>query len=72
MGHAGRTLATTIMLLVGLPGSVRHSQPRRKMRSRLETHTRDLTQMETGCEAYLSKPVPVAQFIETIRRFIGG
>ena len=26
---------------------------------------------ESGCEAYLSKPVPVAQFIETIRRFLG-
>ena len=26
---------------------------------------------EAGCEAYLSKPVPVAQFIETIRRFLG-
>src|SRR5262245_62894776 len=26
---------------------------------------------EMGCEAYLSKPVPVAQFIETIRRFLG-
>src|SRR5215471_12929723 len=26
---------------------------------------------EAGCEAYLSKPVAVAQFIETIRRFLG-
>src|SRR5262249_48814818 len=26
---------------------------------------------ESGCEAYLSKPVPVAQFVETIRRFLG-
>src|SRR5215468_8178733 len=26
---------------------------------------------ESGCEAYLSKPVPVAQFIETIRHFLG-
>jgi two-component system, cell cycle response regulator DivK len=25
-----------------------------------------------GCEAYLSKPVPVAQFIETIPRFLGS
>jgi DNA-binding NarL/FixJ family response regulator len=24
-----------------------------------------------GCEAYLSKPISVAKFIETIRRFIG-
>jgi two-component system, cell cycle response regulator DivK len=27
---------------------------------------------ESGCEAYLSKPFPVAQFIETIRRFSGS
>ena len=27
---------------------------------------------EAGCEAYLSKPIPVPQFIETIRRFLGG
>ena len=27
---------------------------------------------EAGCEAYLSKPVAVAQFIETIRRFLGA
>jgi two-component system cell cycle response regulator DivK len=27
---------------------------------------------ESGCEAYLSKPVAVAQFIETIRRFSGS
>jgi CheY-like chemotaxis protein len=26
---------------------------------------------EAGCEAYLSKPVPVPQFIETVRRFFG-
>jgi hypothetical protein len=26
---------------------------------------------EAGCEAYLSKPVAVAQFIETIRGFLG-
>src|SRR5262249_41428109 len=26
---------------------------------------------EAGCEAYLSKPVPVPQFIETIRGFLG-
>jgi two-component system, cell cycle response regulator DivK len=26
---------------------------------------------ESGCEAYLSKPVAVAKFIETIRRFLG-
>ena len=26
---------------------------------------------EAGCEAYLSKPIPVPQFIETIRRFLG-
>ena len=26
---------------------------------------------EGGCEAYLSKPIPVPQFIETIRRFLG-
>jgi DNA-binding NarL/FixJ family response regulator len=26
---------------------------------------------ESGCEAYLSKPIPVAKFIETIRRFLG-
>jgi two-component system cell cycle response regulator DivK len=24
-----------------------------------------------GCEAYLSKPISVAKFIETIRRFLG-
>jgi hypothetical protein len=24
-----------------------------------------------GCEAYLSKPISVATFIETIRRFLG-
>jgi two-component system, cell cycle response regulator DivK len=27
---------------------------------------------EGGCEAYLSKPIPVAEFIETVRRFLGG
>jgi two-component system, cell cycle response regulator DivK len=27
---------------------------------------------ESGCEAYLSKPVAVAKFIETIRRFSGS
>ena len=27
---------------------------------------------EGGCEAYLSKPISVAKFIETIRRFLGG
>jgi len=27
---------------------------------------------EAGCEAYLSKPIPVPQFIETIRRFLGA
>jgi two-component system, cell cycle response regulator DivK len=27
---------------------------------------------ESGCEAYLSKPIPVTQFIETIRRFLGS
>src|SRR6516164_6821199 len=45
-----RTVATTIMLLVGPPDSrhVRHSQPRRKMRGRLETHTPDLTQNESA------------------------
>jgi two-component system, cell cycle response regulator DivK len=26
---------------------------------------------ESGCEAYLSKPIPVAKFVETIRRFLG-
>jgi two-component system cell cycle response regulator DivK len=26
---------------------------------------------ESGCEAYLSKPVSVSKFIETIRRFLG-
>ena len=26
---------------------------------------------EGGCEAYLSKPISVGKFIETIRRFIG-
>ena len=26
---------------------------------------------EGGCEAYLSKPISVAKFIETIRRFLG-
>jgi two-component system cell cycle response regulator DivK len=26
---------------------------------------------EAGCEAYLSKPIPVPQFIETIRGFLG-
>ena len=26
---------------------------------------------EAGCEAYLSKPIPVPQFIETIRHFLG-
>ena len=43
-------LAVTIRLLVGPPGSchVRHSQPRRKMRGRLETHTPDLTQNESA------------------------
>ncbi len=25
-----------------------------------------------GCEAYLSKPISVAKFIETIRRFLGS
>src|SRR5215813_8600622 len=24
-----------------------------------------------GCEAYLSKPIPIAEFMETIRRFLG-
>jgi two-component system, cell cycle response regulator DivK len=27
---------------------------------------------QSGCKAYLSKPVAVAQFIETIRRFSGS
>jgi two-component system, cell cycle response regulator DivK len=27
---------------------------------------------EGGCEAYLSKPILVAEFIETVRRFLGG
>jgi two-component system cell cycle response regulator DivK len=27
---------------------------------------------EGGCEAYLSKPISVAKFIETIRHFIGN
>src|SRR5712692_2715541 len=27
---------------------------------------------EGGCEAYLSKPISVAKFIETIRRFLGS
>jgi two-component system cell cycle response regulator DivK len=26
---------------------------------------------ESGCDAYLSKPIPVAKFVETIRRFLG-
>ena len=26
---------------------------------------------EGGCEAYLSKPISVAKFIETVRRFLG-
>jgi two-component system cell cycle response regulator DivK len=26
---------------------------------------------EGGCEAYLSKPISVASFLETVRRFIG-
>jgi len=26
---------------------------------------------EGGCEAYLAKPIPVAKFLETIRRFLG-
>ena len=26
---------------------------------------------QSGCEAYLSKPIPVAKFVETIRRFLG-
>jgi two-component system, cell cycle response regulator DivK len=26
---------------------------------------------EGGCEAYLSKPIPVPEFIETVRRFLG-
>jgi two-component system, cell cycle response regulator DivK len=26
---------------------------------------------ESGCEAYLSKPISVPKFIETIRRFLG-
>jgi two-component system cell cycle response regulator DivK len=26
---------------------------------------------EAGCEAYLAKPIPVPQFIETIRSFLG-
>jgi hypothetical protein len=26
---------------------------------------------EGGCEAYLSKPISVPKFIETIRRFLG-
>jgi two-component system, cell cycle response regulator DivK len=26
---------------------------------------------EAGCEAYLAKPIPVLQFIETIRGFLG-
>ncbi len=25
-----------------------------------------------GCEAYISKPISVATFLETVRRFIGG
>jgi two-component system cell cycle response regulator DivK len=27
---------------------------------------------EGGCEAYLPKPIPVSEFIETVRRFLGG
>jgi len=27
---------------------------------------------EGGCQAYLSKPISVAKFIETIRRFLGS
>jgi CheY-like chemotaxis protein len=27
---------------------------------------------EGGCEAYLSKPISVPKFIETVRRFLGG
>jgi two-component system cell cycle response regulator DivK len=26
---------------------------------------------EGGCEAYLSKPISVGKFIETVRRFVG-
>jgi DNA-binding NarL/FixJ family response regulator len=26
---------------------------------------------EGGCEAYLSKPIPLPEFIETVRRFLG-
>ena len=26
---------------------------------------------EGGCEAYLSKPISVAQFLETVRKFLG-
>jgi two-component system cell cycle response regulator DivK len=26
---------------------------------------------EGGCEAYISKPISVSSFIETVRRFIG-
>ena len=26
---------------------------------------------EGGCEAYISKPIAVATFIETVRQFIG-
>ena len=27
---------------------------------------------EGGCEAYLSKPISVAKFIDTVRQFLGG
>lgn len=27
---------------------------------------------EGGCEAYISKPISVSQFMETVRQFIGG
>ena len=31
----------------------------------------DEERIREDCEAYLSKPIPVPQFIETIRRFLG-
>jgi len=27
---------------------------------------------EGGCEAYLSKPISVAKFLETVRTYVGG
>ena len=28
--------------------------------------------LDTGCEAYLSKPISIAKFLETVRNFAGG